>query len=103
MLSQFQTQTALIPGMEAANASMYDGATSCAEAVMMANRLTRRKKAVLSGGLHPHYRETTSTHARFLGFALPAPPPAPIGGEGPLALVDNPPPLVPLHTPHFFR
>ncbi len=49
MLFEFQTQVALITGMEAANASMYDGATSCAEAVMMANRLTRRRKAVLSG------------------------------------------------------
>ncbi len=41
--------------MEVANASLYDGATACAEAVMMANRLTGRNKAVLSGGLHPHY------------------------------------------------
>src|SRR6266478_1249726 len=73
MLFEFQTQVALITGMEAANASMYDGATSCAEAVMMANRLTRRRKAVLSGGLHPHYREVTMTHARFLGFTLSGP------------------------------
>ncbi len=46
-LFEFQTQVALLAGMEVANASMYDGATACAEAVMMANRLTRRKKAVL--------------------------------------------------------
>src|SRR5438445_13624046 len=68
MLFEFQTQVALLTGMEAANASMYDGATACAEAVMMANRLTRRKKAILSGDLHPHYRDVTRTHARFVGF-----------------------------------
>ena len=71
-LFEFQTQVALITGMEVANASMYDGATACAEAVMMANRVTRRHKAILAGGLHPHYRETTATHARFAGFAAVA-------------------------------
>src|SRR5438445_4740361 len=81
MLFEFQTQVALITGMEAANASMYDGATACAEAVMMANQLTRRQKAVLSGGLHPHYRQKTATHARFVVFALAAPAPPPTGGE----------------------
>jgi glycine dehydrogenase subunit 1 len=56
-LFEFQTQVALLTGMDVANASMYDGATATVEAAMMANRVTRRKKAVLSGGLHPHYRE----------------------------------------------
>src|SRR5216683_1788355 len=102
MLFEFQTQVALISGMEAANASMYDGATSCAEAVMMANRLTRRKKAVLSGGLHPHYRETTATHARFLGFTLAAPAPAPVGGEDLMALVDGDTSCVVVQNPDFF-
>ena len=102
MLFEFQTQVALITGMEAANASMYDGATSCAEAVMMANRLTRRRKAVLSGGLHPHYRETTATHARFLGFELAAPAAAPIGGEDLMALVDSDTSCVVVQNPDFF-
>ena len=52
-LFEFQTQVALLTGMDVANASMYDGATATAEAVMMANRVTRRSKAILSGGLHP--------------------------------------------------
>ncbi len=102
MLFEFQTQVALITGMEVANASMYDGATSCAEAVMMANRLTRRKKAVLSGGLHSHYHEVTMTHARFLGFTLSAPSPAPVGGEDLMALVDGDTSCVVVQNPDFF-
>ena len=51
----------MLTGMEVANASMYDGSTAAAEAVLMAHRVTRRNKAVLSGNLHPHYRETIET------------------------------------------
>ena len=58
VLFEFQTQVALLTGMEVANASLYDGSTATAEAVLMAQRLTRRGKAILSGGLHPHYAET---------------------------------------------
>ena len=60
---------------------MYDGATATAEAVMMANRVTRRSKAVVSGNLHPHYRDTAATLARFQGFTLDCAPPQPPGGE----------------------
>ena len=56
-LFEFQTQVALLTGMEVANASMYDGSTAAAEAVLMAHRVTRRRKAVLAGNLHPHYRD----------------------------------------------
>ncbi|MGH7052972.1 MAG: aminomethyl-transferring glycine dehydrogenase subunit GcvPA, partial [Stellaceae bacterium] len=76
-LFEFQTQVALLMGMEVANASLYDGATACAEAVMMANRVTRRGRAVLSGGLHPHYREVCETYAHFVGFRVAAQEPAP--------------------------
>jgi len=71
-LFEFQTQVALLTGMEVANASLYDGATACAEAVMMAGRVTGRRNAVLAGGVHPHYREICETYARFVGFALQA-------------------------------
>ena len=54
-LFEFQTQVALLTGMEVANASMYDGSTAAAEAVLMAHRVTKRNKAVLGGNLHPHY------------------------------------------------
>ena len=66
-LYEFQTQVANLTGMDVANASMYDGSTATAEAVMMASRVTRRKKAVLSGGLHPHYVQTTETLAHVAG------------------------------------
>ena len=61
-LFEFQTQVANLTGMEVANASMYDGSTATAEAVLMAHRLTKRRKAVLSGGLHPHYRARRRDH-----------------------------------------
>ena len=63
MLFEFQTQVAHLTGMEVANASMYDGSTATAEAVLMARRLTRRNRLVLSGGLHPHYRDVVRTYA----------------------------------------
>lgn len=62
MLFEFQTQVAHLTGMEVANASMYDGSTATAEAVLMAKRLTRRNKIILSGGLHPHYRDVVRTY-----------------------------------------
>src|SRR5271167_4483701 len=88
-LFEFQTQVALLTAMEVANASMYDGATACAEAVMMANRITGRNKAVLSGGLHPHYREVCETYARFVGFELSAQEPTPGLAEDLGRLVDS--------------
>ncbi len=70
VLFEFQTQVARLLGTDVANASMYDGSTACWEAIAMAGRVTRRNKAVLSGGLHPHYTATASTMARFTGDAL---------------------------------
>jgi glycine dehydrogenase subunit 1 len=101
-LFEFQTQVALITGMEVANASMYDGATSCAEAVMMAGRVTRRTRAVLSGGLHPHYRAVTATHARFLGFELDLMEPDPEGREDLAARIDANTSCVVVQNPGFF-
>ena len=65
---EFQTQVAALTGMEVANASMYDGSTAAAEAVLMAARITRRFKAVLSPGLHPHYADTIYTLAHHAGI-----------------------------------
>jgi glycine dehydrogenase subunit 1 len=74
-LFEFQTQVALLTGMEVANASMYDGSTATAEAVLMAHRVTKRNKAVLSGNLHPHYIETVETVSRLAGDELVVPLP----------------------------
>ncbi len=60
-LFEFQTQVAALTGMDVANASMYDGSTATAEAVLMAHRVTRRRKAIVSGGVHPHYVDVVRT------------------------------------------
>jgi glycine dehydrogenase subunit 1 len=65
---EFQTQVAALTGMDVANASMYDGSTGTAEAVLMAHRITKRGKAVLSGGLHPHYAEVVRTQSLMSGL-----------------------------------
>ncbi len=70
MLFEFQTQVARLFGCDVANASMYDGSTACWEAIAMAARITRRNKAILSSGLHPHYVSTAQTMARFTGDAI---------------------------------
>jgi glycine dehydrogenase subunit 1 len=101
-LFEFQTQVAVLTGMEVANASLYDGATACVEAVMMANRLTRRRKAVLSGGLHPHYREVCETYARFVGFESAGPGPAPGDPEDLTGLVGPDVSCVVVQNPDFF-
>ncbi|MEM8855303.1 MAG: aminomethyl-transferring glycine dehydrogenase subunit GcvPA [Pseudomonadota bacterium] len=75
VLFEFQTQVARLTGMEVANASMYDGSTAAAEAVTMAGRITRRRRAILAGGLHPHYRDVIATIATGMEItALPADP-----------------------------
>ena len=62
---EFQSQVAQLTGMDVANASMYDGSTATAEAVMMARRVTRKKRAIIAGGLHPHYRAVVETTTQF--------------------------------------
>ena len=70
MLFEFQTQVARLYGCDVANASMYDGSTACWEAIVMARRITKRGKAILSSGLHPHYVSVAETMARFTGDVL---------------------------------
>ena len=76
MLFEFQTQVARLFGCDVANASMYDGSTACWEAIGMAGRITKRTKALLSSGLHPHYVSVAKTMAQYTGdrldTALPA-------------------------------
>ncbi|MBT3360964.1 MAG: aminomethyl-transferring glycine dehydrogenase subunit GcvPA [Rhodospirillales bacterium] len=101
-LFEFQTQVALLTGCDVANASMYDGATACAEAVIMAGRITKRKKAVMSGGLHPHYAGVTATSAEFLGIELVSADPDLAGEEDLSAMIDGDTACVVVQNPDFF-
>jgi glycine dehydrogenase subunit 1 len=65
---EFQTMIAELTGMDVANASMYDGSTGAAEAVMMAVRITGRHKAVVASTVHPEYREVMATYAKHQGL-----------------------------------
>jgi glycine dehydrogenase subunit 1 len=101
-LFEFQTMVAMITGMDVANASMYDGASAAAEAVLMANRVTRRRRAVLSGGLHPHYRATIATYARWGDFVIDALPPDPLAREDIAAAIEGETACVVVQYPGFF-
>jgi glycine dehydrogenase subunit 1 len=65
---EFQTMIAELTGMDVANASMYDGSTGAAEAVMMAVRVTGRHKAVIATTVHPEYREVLATYTKHQGL-----------------------------------
>jgi glycine dehydrogenase subunit 1 len=67
---EFQTMVSELTGMEVANASMYDGSTGAAEAVMMACRVTGRRSAVVARSVHPEYREVMHTYAQHQGLPI---------------------------------
>lgn len=101
-LYEFQSQVALLMGMDVANASLYDGSTGTAEAVIMANRVTRRKRAVLSGALHPHYADVVKTTLQYDGSDIVVAPMAPDGKEDLTDLIDDDTSCVVVQTPDLF-
>src|ERR1700736_9382 len=101
-LFEFQTQVANLTAMEVANASMYDGSTATAEAVLMAHRLTKRRKAVLSGGLHPHYRGVVETVSGMAEDAVVVLPPDPNGSEAIASAIDQDTSCVVVQSPSFY-
>lgn len=101
-LFEFQTQVAALTGMEVANASMYDGSTGTAEAVLMAHRVTRRNKAVLSGGLHPQYRQVVEGLSALADDRVEALPADPAGTEDILAAIDDETSCVVVQSPSFY-
>jgi glycine dehydrogenase subunit 1 len=101
-LFEFQTQVAMLTGMEVANASMYDGSTAAAEAVLMAHRLTRRKKALLSGNLHPHYRDTIATISHWAEDELVSLPASPQTPDSLLERIDDSLSCVVVQNPDVF-
>ncbi|MCA3610838.1 MAG: aminomethyl-transferring glycine dehydrogenase subunit GcvPA [Methylobacterium sp.] len=101
-LFEFQTQVALLTGMEVANASMYDGSTGTGEAVLMAHRVTKRRKAVLSGGLHPQYADVVKTLSAMANDAVVAAPVDITGTEDLARLIDNETSCIVVQNPDVF-
>jgi len=101
MLFEFQTQVAHLTGMEVANASMYDGSTATAEAVLMARRLTRKSRVILSGGLHPHYRDVVRTYLDN-SPALICQSASPTGQGDILDRIDDDTAAIVIQTPDFY-
>jgi glycine dehydrogenase subunit 1 len=102
MLFEFQTQVAALTGMEVANASLYDGSTATGEAVMMAARVTKRNKAVFSGGVHPHYVETAETLAHAAGVETARMPWAVDDEAAVISAIDATTACVVVQTPNVF-
>ncbi len=103
-LFEFQTQVCELTGMPVANASMYDGSTAAAEAVLMAHRVTRKSRAVLSGRLHPHYTAVIENLSEMGGFTLAQSPRQPEASNGDelLAMIDDDTSCVVIQNPDFF-
>ncbi len=101
-LFEFQTQVAMLLGMEVANASMYDGSTACGEAVLMAERITKRKKAILSGGLHPQYKDVVETLSSSTGGTVVALEASPKTAEDIISHIDDQTACVVVQNPDFF-
>ena len=101
-LFEFQTQVAALTGMEVANASMYDGSTACAEAALMAKRITKRGGAILSGALHPHYAAVTRTYVELAGDRIVCAPLDPAGAEDLAAMIDEDTSCVIVQNPDVF-
>ena len=67
---EFQTLVCQLTGMEVANASMYDGSTALAKAVLMAERVTKRSKVIACGAIHPEYADVITTYVQHAGIEL---------------------------------
>ncbi|HKN31207.1 MAG TPA: aminomethyl-transferring glycine dehydrogenase subunit GcvPA [Roseiarcus sp.] len=102
VLFEFQTQVAALTGMEVANASMYDGSTACGEAMLMAHRLTKRRKSILSGGLHPQYADVAATLTHMAGDSIVRLAPDPGASEDIAVAIDDETSCVIVQSPDFF-
>jgi len=79
-LFEYQTAICQLTGMEVSNASMYEGASATAEAVLMAQRISGRRQIVVARSVHPEYREVARTYAAQLGLTFVEVPFAESGG-----------------------
>jgi glycine cleavage system P protein (glycine dehydrogenase) subunit 1 len=105
VIFEFQTLVCQLTGMEVANASMYDGSTALAEAVLMAERVTKRSKAVASTATHPQYLEVINTYVQHAGIHLELVPFDEKTGQSWQALagaIDNETAALVVQSPNFF-
>lgn len=70
IMYEFQSMICNLTGMDVANASVYDGASACAEAILMAARITKRNKALVSENLNPEYKEVIKTYTQAIGIEV---------------------------------
>jgi glycine dehydrogenase subunit 1 len=101
-LYEFQTQVANLTGMPVANASLYDGSTATAEGVLMATRVTRRNKAVFSGGVHPQYVRASETVVHAVGVETVSLPAAIDAEAAVIGAIDADTACVVVQTPNVF-
>ena len=102
---EFQTLVCQLTGMDLANASMYDGSTALAEAVLMAERVTKRSKAIASSAAHPQYLEVVRTYVQHAGIHLEVVPFDERTGQSWRSLaetVDNETAALVVQSPNFF-
>jgi glycine dehydrogenase subunit 1 len=100
---EFQTMICQLTGMEVANASLYDGSTAVAEAVLMAHRVTRRSRIVFADTVHPQYREVVAAYTKNLGFEIDLKSRTASGALDPNNLgIDRETAAVVVQSPNFF-
>src|SRR5215203_6586308 len=102
---EFQTLVCQLTGMEVANASMYDGSTALAEAVLMAERVTKRSKVVASSAAHPQYLEVVRTYVQHAGIHLELAPFDEQTGQSSISLaeaIDDKTAALVVQSPNFF-
>ena len=99
---EFQTLVCQLTGMDIANASMYDGSTAMAEAVLMAERVTRRSKVTVSSAIHPQYLEVAHTYVQHAGIELQHATTDEQSGRTLIDAIDNETAAVVVQSPNFF-
>src|SRR5438128_2750652 len=102
---EFQTLVCQLTGMDLANASMYDGSTAMAEAVLMAERVTKRSKVIASAAIHPQYLEVAHTYVQHAGIELQHAPFDAATGQTPIGAfdsIDDQTAAIVVQSPNFF-
>ena len=101
---EYQSLMCQLTGMDVSNASHYDGATSLAEAVILALNQHRgkRSKVILSPAIHPHFREVVRTYTQGMGLEIAGDAKCDNGPEDLIELLDDNTTLIAVQYPDFF-